>query len=223
MKNTRMVYQTEATRSKILAAAEPMFVEKGFDDTQMKDIALAIDMSRNTLYCYYQDKFDLGFAILVSVLKRQGKKTIDYMDALRAKGLASTIDSLRALLLSLCDEESKVDARFMAEFDAYYSGERIPDTFRDTLKEAIAEDLHGTVFDQLIAQGQEQGEIRSDLTSRQISVILLNAVPIFHRRMILRQNALVEIDAPEVPALTPAFIDILLNGLRPVPSKKESN
>ena len=36
----------------------------------MKDIALTIKMSRNTLYRYYRDKYDLGFAILVKVLTR---------------------------------------------------------------------------------------------------------------------------------------------------------
>ncbi|MCB1729979.1 MAG: helix-turn-helix transcriptional regulator, partial [Halieaceae bacterium] len=58
----RMVYQTEETRRKILVAAEAMFIEKGFFDTQMKDVAAAIGISRNSLYRYFHDKGDLGYA-----------------------------------------------------------------------------------------------------------------------------------------------------------------
>ena len=221
MNKNRMVHQTEETRSKILAAAESMFVEKGFADTQMKDIAMAIGMSRNTLYRYYQDKFDLGFAILVNVLTRKAYSTFDDLEAVRRQGYANALDGLRTLFLSMCDDASQLNARFSAEFDAYYSGDRIPDNFRKTLLAALPMELHEKIFDQLISEGQANGDIRTDLSPRQISVILINSIPMFHRRMILRQHALVEVEAHDVPPLTPAFINILLDGLRPVTSKKE--
>ena len=83
----RMVHQTEATRDKIISIAEVLFIENGFADTQMKDIAAATGMSRNTLYRYYQDKYDLGFAILVMVLKRK----IDRYDAIYEKDRSGSL------------------------------------------------------------------------------------------------------------------------------------
>lgn len=211
-----MVHQTEATRNKILAAAEAMFAQKGFADTQMKDIATTIDMSRNTLYRYYQDKFDLGFAILVSALKRQVITTNQYLADIQERGYDNCLDGIQALFLSLCDPSNQLDARFLAEFDAYYSGDRIPSDFRETLSKAVPEGLPEQVFDDIIAAGQAKGDIRDDLSPRQISVLLLNAIPTFHRRMILRQHALVEIEAEAIPQLTPALIQVLMDGLRPV-------
>ncbi len=216
MTQSRMVYQKEATRQKILDAAELMFIEKGFADTQMKDIAAAINMSRNTLYRYYQDKFDLGFVILVNVIKGQVERSISYLSSLHQQPDSKALDTLKAVFLMMCDEESKQGARFMAEFDAYYSGDRLPDDFREALTKAIPKALPGALFDEVIAQGQASGEIRTDLLPRQISAILINAIPAFHRRMILRQNALVGIEPEEIPSLTPALVQVLIDGLRPV-------
>ena len=65
-----MVYQTEETREKILVAAEALFIEKGFFDVQMKALAVAVGISRNSLYRYFQDKNDLGYAVLGVVFNR---------------------------------------------------------------------------------------------------------------------------------------------------------
>lgn len=223
MTKSRMVHQTKATRDKILTAAEQMFVQGGFADTQMKDIASAIGMSRNTLYRYYHDKFDLGFAILVNALKRQVITTNQHLVEIQERGYNSSLDGIQELFLKLCDSSTQLDARFLAEFDAYYSGDRIPAHFRKALSEALSEGLSERVFDKIISTGQEQGEIRKDLSPHQISVLLLNTIPIFHRRMLMRQHALVEIEPEAIPQLTPALIQILIDGLRPVSQSKEGS
>ncbi len=61
-------YQTDETRDKILQQARTCFSLAGFFATQMKDVASAAGMSRNTLYRYFPNKVELAMAILERAL-----------------------------------------------------------------------------------------------------------------------------------------------------------
>ena len=63
MQHTRMIYQTDETRERILSMAIRLFVERGLFATQMQDIAAEVGISRTSLYRYFRDKFDLATAI----------------------------------------------------------------------------------------------------------------------------------------------------------------
>ena len=52
---------------------------------------------------------------------------------------------------------------FFAEFDAYYSGSRIPEGFRKTMDGALSP-LKDLLLEQYIREGQEDGSIRNDLS-----------------------------------------------------------
>lgn len=49
----------------IINAAEKLFFSKGYDDVSMKDIALKVELSKATLYLYFQNKESLYFAIVL--------------------------------------------------------------------------------------------------------------------------------------------------------------
>lgn len=49
----------------IINAAEKLFFSKGFDNVSMKDIALEVELSKATLYLYFQNKESLFFAIVL--------------------------------------------------------------------------------------------------------------------------------------------------------------
>jgi AcrR family transcriptional regulator len=210
-----MIYQTDKTRQKILEHAERCFSESGFFQTQMKDIAEAVGMSRNTLYRYYRDKFELGFAILESVLKHKYSDIEAELNALLAQSLLDVRVSLGELFTRLLVVEStEVDDRFIAEFDAFYSGDRIPDDFRERLSSAAGDSFYKTV-DQLIERGQREGSIRGDIAPHILSTTLLNAIQAFHQRMILRNSALIELDIGMPSQLTPVLIQVLIDGMKP--------
>jgi AcrR family transcriptional regulator len=84
----RMVYQTEKTRENILQIAVTLFLEQGFHKTQMKDVAEAVGMSRNTLYRYFQDKSDLGLAILDIAIARVAVSMRDVLVEVQRRGSA---------------------------------------------------------------------------------------------------------------------------------------
>lgn len=49
----------------IINAAEKLFFSRGFDDVSMKDIASEVELSKATLYLYFQNKESLFFAIVL--------------------------------------------------------------------------------------------------------------------------------------------------------------
>lgn len=214
----RMIYQTDATRQKILVQAERCFGEQGFFDTQMKDIALAIGMSRNTLYRYYRDKFDLGFAILEKALSDRYAGISQQLDALLVQPDLRYREAIGELFVSVhLASAGDLDDRFIAEFDAYFAGNRIPEDFRERLSHS-ADDGFFERLTQLIHQGQEGGQIRADLDARQLGTTLSNAIQAFHHRMLLRSSALIELQPEEAANLTPVLIQLLLDGLAPTPT-----
>jgi AcrR family transcriptional regulator len=69
--STRKERQKEELRAKILQAAKELFMQKGFQDTSIRNIAEKIEYSPTTIYLYFKDKDDIfcelhreGFALL---------------------------------------------------------------------------------------------------------------------------------------------------------------
>lgn len=213
---TRMVHQTEATRNKIITIAEALFIENGFADTQMKDIAAATGMSRNTLYRYYQDKYDLGFSILVVVLTRKIGVYEGIIDKIKARHFSNVLEGLGVLMQAYSDVQYADDDRFIAEFDGYYAGSRIPTEFRDKLTQLLPDTVSKSLTD-IVSLGQAEGSIRADVPAAYLAVTLFNSVPTFFRRMLLRRDALMEIEQEAIPKLTPVLIQLVLDGLKPSP------
>ena len=57
--STRKERQKEELRGKILQAAKELFMQKGFEDTSIRNIAEKIEYSPTTIYLYFKDKDDI--------------------------------------------------------------------------------------------------------------------------------------------------------------------
>ncbi len=216
-----MIYQTDATRDKIILQAERCFADAGFFATQMKDIASAVGMSRNTLYRYYQDKTDLALAILERTLARMAEALAQQVThALSAPGSGHL--RLSQLLFSLNDQVNSVDERFVAEFDAYFSGARVPDDFRARLQASIS--IHNLApLTELLSQGQADGSIRADFAPDLVMVTLINAIRALLQRLILRGQLLIETDTDALAAIPRLHLTLLLDGLKNQPSTAQTS
>lgn len=65
---------TKELREKIIQSSIKCFSENGFDKTRMEDIAISADLSKGTLYNYFNSKDDLFYAICednIEILKDQ--------------------------------------------------------------------------------------------------------------------------------------------------------
>src|SRR5881227_2093140 len=64
MNSTELTLRAQARRNAIHAAAQELFVQHGFEGTSMDAIAVAANVSKQTLYRYYQNKEALFIATL---------------------------------------------------------------------------------------------------------------------------------------------------------------
>jgi AcrR family transcriptional regulator len=55
--------QKEELRGKILEAAKALFIERGFEETSIRNIAERIEYSPTTIYLYFKDKDDIFYAL----------------------------------------------------------------------------------------------------------------------------------------------------------------
>lgn len=209
-KNKRMIYTTDETRSRILASSMNLFLERGLFDTQMTDIAASVGISRSSLYRYYKDKVDLASAILERVLDEVGAKS---REAVERRPDATGIEKLR-----LCFEASFAmralvkQFRFIAEYDYFFSGSRIPADFRKKLFKAL-HGQRGEDIERYIEEGQLDGTIRKDIDPHLAMVTSYNALRGLQQRVILRGKALVELQGNERSTMTEEMIRYLIDAL----------
>ena len=210
-----MVYQTEETREKILVAAEALFIEKGFFDVQMKALAVAVGISRNSLYRYFQDKNDLGYAVLGVVLNRiESRFHLLLADPVLNAGLCGREQLRTFLKTGFLNEDLRADFSFMAEFDAHFSGSRIPPDFQSRVGTSVSTSMWSRVGE-IVATGMADGSIRQDFSQSALETLVLYSMKALQGHILLRRSALVGLSSDEVNQLVPNLITVLIDGLKP--------
>ena len=210
-----MVYQTEETREKILVAAEALFIEKGFFDAQMKALAVAVGISRNSLYRYFQDKNDLGYAVLGVVFNRiESRFHLLLTDPVLNAGLCGREQLRIVLKTGFLNEDLRADFSFMAEFDAHFSGSRIPPDFQSRVGTSVSTSMWSRVGE-IVATGIADGSIRQDFSQSALETLVLYSMKALQGHILLRRSALVGLSSAEVNQLVPNLITVLIDGLKP--------
>jgi len=210
-----MVYQTEETREKILVAAEALFIEKGFFDVQMKALAVAVGISRNSLYRYFHDKNDLGYAVLGVVFNRiESRFQLLLTDPVLNAGLCGREQLRMILKTGFLNEDLRADFSFMAEFDAHFSGSRIPPDFQSRVGTSVSTSMWSRVGE-IVAAGMADGSIRQDFSQNALETLVLYSMKALQGHILLRRSALVGLSSDEVNQLVPNLITVLIDGLKP--------
>lgn len=111
----------EGQRNNILDAAERLFLEKGLDKTNMKDIAAEADISRVSLYKYFPDRdpiaFEIAFRMLTKVVETCNISVNPDQSEFRKENILAMIDKFDVL---------RNEYRFLGMFDHLY-GSGYPD------------------------------------------------------------------------------------------------
>jgi AcrR family transcriptional regulator len=207
-----MIYQTEETRNKIVAVARALFTDKGLFDTQMLDVAAELGMSRTTLYRYFQDKLDLALAVMrILMTELQGS----WVDPGAGRGLTALQRAGRYLKDVWANEGPFAShLKFLAEFDAFFSGARIPEGFRDKLAENFPK-VGDPLLWSLLNEAAADGSLRAGLDLHLTMTTLLNTVRGLQQRIALRGEVLVELRPEETGRLVDEALGYLLRGLAP--------
>lgn len=215
MNSNRMVYQVAETREHILNVATELLSTRGFFDVSMKDIANAADVSRTSLYRYYLDKLDLGIAVSKRLVAKADSTWEQYMQETRSSS-ANALEEISTWIEALwLNGEIDAQERFFAEFDAYFSGSRLPKDFNERWGSVP---IRGRVLRDVVAtieRGVEDGSIRADIDPATAAGALANALRGLKHRLLLRSEALIELQGVDHQAAMKTAVDIMLNGLKP--------
>jgi AcrR family transcriptional regulator len=207
----RMIYQTVETKARIIEAARELFLSDGFFETQMKDVAEKVGISRTSLYRYFRDKLDLGMAIIeVSFALIEADST--WRDETSPYGTTALGRLDCFLRYSMIAPKFHRLRLFVAEFDAYFSGCRIPADFTDRLRKYLRSNR---IIAELIAEGMAEGSIRPDLEPHLAMVTISNSVTALLQRLLLRGRALMEVRDDELERISDEHIRFLIDGLMP--------
>jgi len=70
-RGSRQLERTEATRQKLLAAAERIFARDGFEAARLEDIAAGAGYTRGAFYANFESKEDIFFALLEEWVRKR--------------------------------------------------------------------------------------------------------------------------------------------------------
>ncbi len=208
-----MIHQVDETRGRIISAAKKIFTEEGFFTPQMKDIAAEVSISRSSLYRYFADKSDLALAIFEEVFSEIIGRIRPGVEKIIMQKDLSGLEKLRHYLsISWASNAADQEFRFIAEFDAFFSGNRVPENFKNRLIEVL-QTKDDEIFLAVLREGVADGSIRDDIDVHLTMVTILNTIRGLRQRLILRGDTLIELHNNERDALLPQLLDFLIDGL----------
>jgi TetR/AcrR family transcriptional regulator len=192
------------TAARILAAAEALFAEHGFDAVSINAIAERVGVSKANVFHHFSSKNALYQAVLrnaCDATTQQFKHMVAQSGAVAAN-LAQFAESHLASIL-----EHDQFARLILR-------EILSDRPKEELK--IAQQVFGENFSELVEilrRGQEHNELRADLDPALVATLLVGAnVFFFQARNVFRHFP--EVNFADEPAhYTRMMMDILLRGI----------
>ncbi|HCS27415.1 MAG TPA: hypothetical protein DIW43_08165 [Spongiibacteraceae bacterium] len=164
----------QATTATILKVARERFLNQGFEETGMDEIALAAGVSRSTLFNYFPTKI----ALLVCMAERreQSFKLLVEECCAEFEGTSQRIEQLFRRWATYLLQSPKLHAMITA---ALTSGGR-----SDSANSA-ALGAYLTQFRYLLEEGRKRGDVREDysiesLTQMLVSTLLTASYTLFH-------------------------------------------
>ena len=127
------------TREALTRAALELFVERGYDETTLAEIAEAAGVSTRTIFAYFSGKEDILFSTVQTVLDALGRTLAE-----RPEGV-DTLTALREFILSSAHEKTELDCKLgeLVAADPTLSSHKRARVgqLQEVLAAAIADDL----------------------------------------------------------------------------------
>ncbi len=143
----------QETRLNIMDCAVDLFQEKGFPKTSMEEIAETADVSKGTLYNYFQDKESILSAYFQSIIADYGTEI---------KTILKDNQGIEARLNNLLDFKSELFGNNM-ELTVIYLRYRMQTIFESNPFDNPQRSGLENLIVEIIAEAQENGEIRRDI------------------------------------------------------------
>ncbi len=143
----------------ILESTKQLFVEKGYENTTMNEVAKNVNISKSTLYTYFPSKEELLIKILIKATKNSH---FDYVRAIEEAGTAFEKMTAFAMQLYRCYE---TQPEFIKLHDAMTHIIRNQEKLSDEAKKELYDTQRksGDLFREIFQQGMEDGTLNKDL------------------------------------------------------------
>jgi len=143
-------------RQDILQAAMALFMDKGFQNTKMEDIAIDAGVGKGTLYEYFENKQDIF-----------DEACIEYVNVIidNIRYVSNMDDTFNNKLLILFNGKLKMESDFEdMSIDNILSSKNI--ISEETIKKIILKisEMYGLICD-IIDQGKEEGVVKKSIKS----------------------------------------------------------
>jgi TetR/AcrR family transcriptional regulator len=194
------------TVERILAAAETLFAEHGFDAVSMSAIGEAAGVCKANVFHHFTTKNDL----YIAVLRHACRDAVQQLDELSNEGapLAARLAQFAQAHLENLLEHGQMTRLLLREL--------LSDNPRQGKE--LAEKVYGEKFSRFVAilrAGQQAGELRADIDPAMVATMLIGAnVFFFESRDVLRHFP--DVTFTQQPEhYSTMLADILLHGILP--------
>lgn len=178
----------ESVKSNIVSVSKELFLERGFSQTNMADIAIQAKISRKTLYRYFSSKEEIAMEIELGVFEIFVAVQEQYIQSLEGNGYEKLTKYLEKLD-QMVDEYSQL-LRFTGMFDTYLVGE-----YPNTESQRAFIDLIVKVdqpFIEFLTEGIKDGSIVADTEVTYLARTISNSFLALAQRIVTRQTHLNE-------------------------------
>jgi AcrR family transcriptional regulator len=190
--DSRRERKKQETRQRLLRSAWRLFREKGYDDTTVEEITEAADVGKGTFFNYFATKESIVDEIALWRIDLVGNEVLGADDV-----PASAVARVKLLMTTMADE-------LAPRHDLTYH--MVLARIRPPIRRESAHRI-GSLIQELVVQGQANGEIRDDVDPHFASHLLMTCL--FHH---LRHWWHHKGDYPEEAALIRS-VDVLMSGL----------
>lgn len=193
--------QARQRQEELLEGALDMFLEHGFEQTTMEQIATSIGMSKRTVYAHYGDKEALYRAAVERAIERYRVPR----EALDAVATDDLVETLRAVgRLRVANVSNPVSIKLQRALSA--QGHRFPDFFNAAFERGVGPTIE--FLRELFARHADQVQVTEPerAAGAFLSVVVGSAA-----RIIISGNPLSQ---DEIEARIDFGVDLFLNGIR---------
>ena len=97
----RVTKSVEVRRKEIIDTSREMFIENGYDKTQMADISKKMNVAAGTIYYYFKSKTELLYAVIDELTEEKAEKKRQLLNGIQG----SAFDRLKFIFVSFEDAE----------------------------------------------------------------------------------------------------------------------
>ena len=154
--------EKERRRTAILSAARKMFFEKGFKNVTVDNIAKKAELSKGSIYLYFNSKEEIYTHILLSDIEKFNKKSSHLF--LQDKSAAELIHELACIYVDFFLSDREL-FRIMMNFMLHIQDMKLEESVNQHLIEATNNTVK--IIETILNCGIKQGEFPADINLRQ--------------------------------------------------------